>query len=107
MKRNGTGMFAADSDNDTEWMDYIYDVVKVKICTNKLGTLVQAYEIMRKLAEEKGASPGIELLHIRKSENVIMLGKMGMKEKIESGVYPPEKVVWVKRDRSEFKEPLQ
>ena len=26
MKLNGEGMFAADSDYDTEWLDYIYDL---------------------------------------------------------------------------------
>jgi len=51
--------------------------------------LEDAFEDLKDLAEKSGAPPGIELLRIRPSENTILFGMPGMREKIEDGSYPP------------------
>ena len=53
------------------------------------GSLDEAFDVLRDLAEKSGAPEGIELLHTRKSDNTILFGKPGMTDLIEKGVYPP------------------
>ena len=53
------------------------------------GSLEEAFDVLRILAEEKGAPKGIELLQFRKSDNMILFGRPGTMEKIENGEYPP------------------
>ena len=54
-----------------------------------IGTLEEAFNVLRVLAETSGAPEGIELLQWRNSANTIMFGKPGMTEQIEKGLYPP------------------
>ena len=54
-----------------------------------IGTLEEAFDVLRILAEQKGAPKGMELLQCRKSDNTILFGMPGMTERIENGQYPP------------------
>jgi RNA-binding protein YhbY len=66
-----------------------HTVCKVKINTNKCGSLQNAFEILRKLAEESGAPEDIELIQARDGERVILFGLPGTLERIEKGEFPP------------------
>lgn len=66
-----------------------HTVCKVKINTNKCGSLQSAFEILRKLAEESGAPEKIELIQARHGDKIIMLGLPGTLERIERGEFPP------------------
>jgi len=66
-----------------------HDAVKVKINTRKLGTLEEAFDVLQNLAVSAGAPKGIELLQTRNSDNTILVGKPGMMERIENGLFPP------------------
>jgi RNA-binding protein YhbY len=65
-------------------------VVKVKVNTRKFdGSLRSAFEHLRQLAEESGATPGMELVQARNAEKIILLGLPGTVEQIERGTFPP------------------
>jgi len=68
---------------------YDHTAVKVKINTNKMGTLEEAFEILKKLTEDSGGESSIELIKVRTSQNIIMLGRPGTREMIAAGEYPP------------------
>ncbi len=67
-----------------------HTVVKVKINSTKLGSLEDAFETIKKVVEESQEFKGVELIHIRKSENTIMLGKAGTMDEIREGTFPSE-----------------
>lgn len=71
-----------------------HTAVKVKVNTKPFGTLEKAYERVRELAVESGASPDIELLQMRESDRTIMFGLPGTLENIRNGSFPPAPVVW-------------
>jgi RNA-binding protein YhbY len=60
--------------------------VKVKINTRKLGSLEEAFGCIEKLMEDNS---NIELIHVRKSDNMIMVGKEGSLDMIRAGEFPP------------------
>ena len=66
-----------------------HSIVKIKINSPKLGTLNEAFEHIRKSAEKAGAAHGMELLRVRPSENTLLVGLKGMKDKILDGDFPP------------------
>ena len=68
-----------------------HTVVRVKINTYAFegGTFEDAFCVLRDLAKGAGASPGIELLRIRSSENTILIGQPGTLDRIRSGDFPP------------------
>lgn len=66
-----------------------HEVVKVKVSTRKHGTLTEAFDVLRLLAEGKGAPEGYELLKIRDNENIILFGRPGIGKEIERGSFPP------------------
>jgi len=68
---------------------YDHTAVKVKINTNKMGTLEEAFEILKKLTEDSGGESRIELIKVRTSQNIIMLGRPGTRDMIAAGEYPP------------------
>lgn len=53
------------------------------------GTLDKAYETLRDLAIESGASEGIELIQMRDKDRTIMFGLPGTLENVENGSFPP------------------
>ena len=53
------------------------------------GTLDNAYETLRDLAIESGASEGIELIQMRDKDRTIMFGLPGTLENVENGTFPP------------------
>ena len=53
------------------------------------GTLDKAYETLRDLAIESGASEGIELIQMRDKDRTIMFGLPGTLENVENGTFPP------------------
>lgn len=63
--------------------------VKVKVNTQKLGSLEDAFESIKDLAEKSGNMKGIECIHIRPSDNIIMFGKPGAMDAIRAGEFPP------------------
>ena len=74
----------------------------IKLKKTIIGTLNEAFELIRESAEKAGASDGMELLHVRPSENVVLVGKKGMKDKILNGDYPPPPPPkWVPRKTEE------
>lgn len=66
-----------------------HTVVKVKVNTQKFGTLEAAFEQIRELAKESGAPEGIELVQKRDAENTILFGLPGTLARIEQGDFPP------------------
>jgi RNA-binding protein YhbY len=66
-----------------------HTVCKVKINTNKCGSLQEAFDILRKLAEEAGASENIELIQARDGDKIILFGLPGTLERINKGEFPP------------------
>ena len=66
-----------------------HTVVKVKINSTKLGSFEDVFEALKAAVEKKGDMKDVELLHIRKSENTLLLGKGGTMENIRIGAYPP------------------
>ncbi len=66
-----------------------HTVVKVKVNTQKFGTLDVAFEQIRELAQESGAPEGIELVQKRDAENTILFGVPGTLARIEQGDFPP------------------
>jgi hypothetical protein len=51
--------------------------------------LDKAYESLRDLAIESGASTGIELIQMREKDRTIMFGLPGTMENVENGSFPP------------------
>mmetsp|Transcript_1199 Transcript_1199/g.2601 ORF Transcript_1199/g.2601 Transcript_1199/m.2601 type:complete len:166 (-) Transcript_1199:1436-1933(-) len=66
-----------------------HTVVKVKVNTKSFGTLDKAYETLRDLAIESGASADIELIQMRDKDRTIMFGLPGTLENVENGSFPP------------------
>jgi RNA-binding protein YhbY len=66
-----------------------HTVVKVKVNTQKFGTLESAFEQIRDLAKESGAPEGIELVQSREGESTILFGVPGTLARIKQGDFPP------------------
>jgi RNA-binding protein YhbY len=68
-----------------------HTVVKVKVNPSAFeeGSLLNAFEVLKQLAVESGANEGMELIHIRTSDKVILFGKEGTLGLIDSGDFPP------------------
>jgi len=66
-----------------------HTAVKVKVNTKRLGSLEEAFEEIKSLTEKSGKIKGIELIHIRPSDNVILFGKEGTLDSINAGDFPP------------------
>ena len=67
-----------------------HTVVKVKVNTRRFGgSLQEAFEHLRDLAEESGAVKDIELVQARDGEKIILFGMPGTLEKIRQGTFPP------------------
>lgn len=62
--------------------------VKVKVNTDKMGSLEEAYEVIREVTEKKG-NIKCELIQCRDAEKTILVGKEGSWEMIRAGKYPP------------------
>jgi hypothetical protein len=82
-----------------------HKAVKVKVVNTQVfpvPTLDGAFEQLRDLAVAAGAPPGIELLQVRVSERILLIGWPGMREQIGTGEFPPAPIVWnAKKDDSE------
>ena len=68
-----------------------HTVVKVKVNPSAFedGSLLNAFEVLKQLAVESGANDGIELIHIRTSDKVILFGMEGTLDLIDNGDFPP------------------
>jgi RNA-binding protein YhbY len=66
-----------------------HTVVKVKVNPRKFGTLENAFEALRDLAEENGAEPGIEMIQIREKDRIILFGAPGTMKRMKEGGFPP------------------
>lgn len=68
-----------------------HTVVKVKVNPSAFEdeSLLNAFEVLKQLAVDSGADDGIELIHIRTSDKVIMFGKGGALGLIDAGDFPP------------------
>lgn len=62
--------------------------VKVKVNTDKLGTMEEAFESLREVTEKNGVIK-CELIQCRNIEKTILIGKEGALEMIMRGEYPP------------------
>ncbi|VEU38380.1 unnamed protein product [Pseudo-nitzschia multistriata] len=67
-----------------------HTAVKVKVNTKSFGTLENAYESLRDLAIESGASQDIELIQMREKDRIIMFGLPGTLENVKDGSFPPQ-----------------
>ena len=66
-------------------------VVKVKVNTQPFDNNMEtAFETLRKLAEERGAPAGMELLQARESSSILLLGTPGIRQRIENNEFPPQ-----------------
>ena len=66
-----------------------HTVVKVKVNPKKFGSLENAFEALKSLAEENGAAPGIEMIQTREKDRIILFGAPGTTEKLKEGTFPP------------------
>lgn len=68
-----------------------HTVVKVKVNPSAFedNSLLNAFEELKQLAVDSGANDGMELIHIRTSDKVILFGKEGSLELIDAGSFPP------------------
>ena len=66
-----------------------HTIVKVKINSDKIGSLEDVFESLKDLVGKKGGMIGVELLHVRKSENTLLIGVEGTMDKIRGGLFPP------------------
>jgi RNA-binding protein YhbY len=66
-----------------------HTAVKVKINSTKLGTYEDIFNLLKSVVEKKSDMTGIELIHIRNSENTIMVGLEGTLDNIREGTFPP------------------
>ena len=85
-----------------------HTAVKVKVNTHKLGSLEDAFEEIKALTEKSGKIKGIELIHVRPSDNMILFGLEGTLDLINAGDYPPPPpppyVPGQKKDKEEDKD---
>ena len=66
-----------------------HTVVKVKINSTKLGSLEDVFETLKSTVDKSEDCPGVELIHVRNSENTILIGKKGTMDDIREGKFPP------------------
>ena len=68
-----------------------HTVVKVKVNPSAFedNSLLNAFEVLKQLAVDSGASDELELIHIRTSDKVILFGKEGTLDSIDAGDFPP------------------
>mmetsp|Transcript_25184 Transcript_25184/g.45344 ORF Transcript_25184/g.45344 Transcript_25184/m.45344 type:complete len:198 (-) Transcript_25184:70-663(-) len=89
LRIGGKGATKAHGNSLRQLLDQ-HTVVKVKINTGPFdGSLQKAFDILKELAVEAGADAGVELIHIRTSEKVIMFGREGALGLIDGGDFPP------------------
>lgn len=88
LRIGGKGVSATHARSLAELLD-AHTCVKIKINTSKLGSLEEAFGCIRNIVEDETSSSGIELIHVRKSDNMIMVGKSGALEMIRAGEFPP------------------
>lgn len=67
-----------------------HTVVKVKVNTQSFGDLQTAFEQLRDLAVQSGASDDIECVQAREFDKVIMFALPGTLARIKSGEFPPK-----------------
>ena len=66
-----------------------HTVVKVKVNTRKFdGSLHEAFQQLRALAEENGAPAGIEMLQARDADKIILFGLPGTLQRIKDNEFP-------------------
>lgn len=66
-----------------------HTVVKVKVNTRKFdGSLHEAFQQLRALAEENGAPGGIEMLQARGADKIILFGLPGTLQRIKDNEFP-------------------
>ena len=63
--------------------------VKIKINTRKFGSLVEVFGSIQELVQQNTSTKAIELIHVRNSDNVIMVGPEGALDMIRAGEFPP------------------
>lgn len=66
-----------------------HTMVKIKVNTKTFGSLQAAFEQLKRLAEERGAPTGMELLQARDYSKTILVGIQGTQQRILDGDYPP------------------
>jgi len=105
LRIGGKGATKAHGNSLRQLLDQ-HTVVKVKVNDSAFdGSLEKAFEVLKELAVESGADAGVEMIHIRTSDKVIMFGKEGALELIDSGVFPPPPPPpYVPKDREERNE---
>jgi hypothetical protein len=89
MLRIGSKGVSATHANSLGELLEAHTCVKVKINTHKLGSLEEAFVCIQNVVVENNSSSNIELIHVRKSDNMIMIGKEGALDMIRAGDFPP------------------
>jgi RNA-binding protein YhbY len=81
-----------------------HTVVKIKINTKQFdNSLTVAFQVLKDLVLEAGATEEPELLQVREAENIILVGiNQGVRERIERGVFPLKEYI---REPKEFDRP--
>ena len=89
LRIGGKGATKTHGNSLRELLDQ-HTVVKVKVNTGPYdGSLESAFEALKTLAVESGAEAGLELIHIKTSENIILFGREGALSLIDAGDFPP------------------
>lgn len=96
---------AASHGNSLRQLLESHTAVKVKVSTQSYsGNLQAACDNLRALAIASGAPDGLEILQVRDSDNVILFGMPGTRDRIQSGDFPPEPVVWERKVKQQDEE---
>ena len=67
-----------------------HTIVKVKVNTRRFGgSLEEAFQHLKSLAEDSGAPEGIEMIQARDTEKTILFGNPGTMQRIRDGSFPP------------------
>lgn len=98
MSIGSKGATAAHGNSLRQLLDS-HTAVKVKVVSTQSyddKSLQSVFLHLRDLAVESGASIDMELLQARQSERILLIGMPGTLDRIQSGDFPPEPVVWSK-----------
>jgi RNA-binding protein YhbY len=87
LRIGGKGVADSHGNSLKELMN-AHTAVKVKINTTKLGSFEDVFEMLKVVLEKKDVQ-GVELIHVRESDNTIMVAKSGTMDKIQDGSFPP------------------
>ncbi|CAJ1928085.1 unnamed protein product [Cylindrotheca closterium] len=88
--RLGSKGASASHGNSLKQLLEDHTAVKVKVNTMPYdGSLQNAYDALRDLAVENGAPETIELIQMKDSDKIVLIGSPGIIDQVKAGSFPP------------------